>query len=160
MFRNKKNNNGFTLIELLVVISIIALLTSIVLAALAEAKAKARDARRLEDMRTLQTTLTLYQNDHGGEFPLVTNGDKFGWEESINENFITKLVESKYLPSGIKDPLNTGTAPDYGFLYLYKKDDPDYPQCGTNISKILFKLETNMQNSYINCGSWRCVCLE
>jgi len=63
-FRNKKNKTpfiqAFTLIELLVVISIISLLSSIVLASLTEAKKKARDARRLQDMGQIQLALDLY----------------------------------------------------------------------------------------------------
>lgn len=51
---NKKYKKGFTLIELLVVVAIIGLLSSIVLTSLNSARAKARDARRLSDMKTLQ----------------------------------------------------------------------------------------------------------
>ena len=55
-----KRPSGFTLIELLVVISIIGLLASVVLVSLNGARAKARNARRLADIKQLQTALELY----------------------------------------------------------------------------------------------------
>ena len=67
--RNK--NKGFTLIELLVVIAIIGLLASVVLLALNSARAKARDAKRLADVRQLASAMELFFNDKGG-YP--TNG--------------------------------------------------------------------------------------
>jgi prepilin-type N-terminal cleavage/methylation domain-containing protein len=56
----KKNQKGFTLIELLVVIAIIGLLSTLAVVALNNARQKARDARRLSDVKQLQTALELY----------------------------------------------------------------------------------------------------
>lgn len=58
MYTNPKR--GFTLIELLVVISIIALLTLGILAALDAARAKGRDAERISDLKQIQVALELY----------------------------------------------------------------------------------------------------
>ncbi len=51
---------GFTLIELLVVIAIIGILSSVVLASLSTARTKARDTRRIEDIKQIETALALY----------------------------------------------------------------------------------------------------
>ncbi len=69
----KKNNHGFTLIELLVVISIIALLSTIVLASLQTARAKSRDAKRIELVKEYANALELYRTDNG-TYPVVTTG--------------------------------------------------------------------------------------
>jgi prepilin-type N-terminal cleavage/methylation domain-containing protein len=68
--RNKKQQ-GFTLIELLVVIAIIGLLASVVLLALNSARAKSRDAKRVADIRQIQSGLELYFNDCGSYPPLA-----------------------------------------------------------------------------------------
>jgi prepilin-type N-terminal cleavage/methylation domain-containing protein len=57
-------DRGFTLIELLVVIAIIGMLASVVLASLNGARQKGRDARRLSDIKEVQTSLELYYNDN------------------------------------------------------------------------------------------------
>ena len=51
---------GFTLVELLVVIAIIALLSTLSVVALNSARAKARDARRLSDIKQIRTALEMY----------------------------------------------------------------------------------------------------
>lgn len=63
---------GFTLIELLVVVAIIGLLAAIAVVALNNSRAKARDARRLADVRQMQTALELYYLDNS-KYPKLTN---------------------------------------------------------------------------------------
>ena len=53
------NYKGFTLIELLVVISIIGILSSLVVVSLNDARAKARDARRLSDIRQMANVFAI-----------------------------------------------------------------------------------------------------
>ena len=57
--------SGFTLIELLVVISIIALLTSVVMGQLNNAKAKARDRALVSGIHEIQTALEMYKSKYG-----------------------------------------------------------------------------------------------
>ena len=72
---------GFTLIELLVVIAIIALLSTLAVVALGSAREKARDAKRLSDIKQVQTALELYYTDKS-DYPagtvLVLGGDSAG----------------------------------------------------------------------------------
>ena len=58
-----KKNKGFTLIELLVVIAIIGLLASIVLVSLGPARARARDAKRISDIRQISLAMELCRSD-------------------------------------------------------------------------------------------------
>lgn len=60
-----KKHRGFTLIELLVVIAIIGLLSTLSVVSLNNARARARDARRVSDVKQIQTALELYYNDVG-----------------------------------------------------------------------------------------------
>lgn len=54
---------GFTLVELLVVIAIIGMLSTLAVVALGSARSKARDARRISDIKQIQTGLELYYAD-------------------------------------------------------------------------------------------------
>ncbi len=65
---------GFTLVEILVVVSIIALLASILFASFAQARARARDSKRIQDLLEVQKALELYFSKHG-EYPAspITN---------------------------------------------------------------------------------------
>lgn len=62
------NKKGFTLIELLVVIAIIGLLSTLAVIALGSAREKSRDAKRLSDLKQVQTALELYYTDNN-EYP-------------------------------------------------------------------------------------------
>lgn len=56
---------GFTLIELLVVIAIIGLLSTLAVVALQGARVKSRDAKRVADIKQVQTALELFANAEG-----------------------------------------------------------------------------------------------
>jgi prepilin-type N-terminal cleavage/methylation domain-containing protein len=62
---SKNSIKGFTLIELLVVVAIISLLSSIVLAAMQEARAKARDAKRFLEIKSLVNAVEIFRTDKG-----------------------------------------------------------------------------------------------
>ena len=59
----RKNKKGFTLIELLVVIAIIGLLASIVLVSMGPARKKARDTRRMADLRQVSSGMEMCYDD-------------------------------------------------------------------------------------------------
>ena len=90
------NKKGFTLIELLVVVAIIGLLASIVLASLNTARAKTRNAKRAQDIKTMQTVLELYRSNNNGKVPVATGwkcsdcvGGSYGDPTFFINNFVT-----------------------------------------------------------------------
>lgn len=64
---------GFTLIELLVVISIIAILMAMAVASYSNAQIKARDARRISDMKNIQSAMEQAYSV-GGVYPDIVSG--------------------------------------------------------------------------------------
>lgn len=68
------NKKGFTLIELLIVVAIIGLLSTLAVVALGSARVKARDSKRLADLKQLQTALELYYTDNNA-YPSGTSAD-------------------------------------------------------------------------------------
>jgi len=98
-FMQKK---AFTLIELLVVISIIGMLSSIVLASLNTARAKARDVRRKSDMGQISKALWLYYDANNRTMPQNTGGG-----DSCGANYtgaMQILVNQGHLPKIPTDP--------------------------------------------------------
>lgn len=88
---------GFTLIELLVVIAIIGLLSSVVLASMNSARSKSRDARRKQDIKSLQVALELiYDATTPNAYPSTTSGT----EVVISST----QISSTYMSRVPKDP--------------------------------------------------------
>lgn len=71
MKKNKKN--GFTLFELLVSISIIAILTALASVAFSGAQKKARDSRRVQDIKAVQTAAEQYYSQSTFVYPASTD---------------------------------------------------------------------------------------
>lgn len=74
--KTKGGNSGFTLIELVVVMAIIAILTSLSVYNFAQARAKARDISRKNDLKQYANALEAYKADHTaypGDLPTLKN---------------------------------------------------------------------------------------
>ncbi len=99
------NKKGFTLIELLVVIAIIGLLSTLAVVALGSARVKARDSRRLSDLKQIQTGLELYYTDQNS-YP-AGDGVNLATTDYICLNaagFTTLDCANPYMPKVPADP--------------------------------------------------------
>ncbi len=65
MENTQRQRNAFTLVELLVVISIIGLLSTIAIVSLTSARMKARDTKRIADIRQISLAMQMYRQDNG-----------------------------------------------------------------------------------------------
>lgn len=106
-----KKQKGFTLIELLVVIAIIGLLSTLAVVALNNARQKSRDAKRISDIKQIQTSLELYFNDANGYPELVTTGNTLEYDNTIYMSIVPDNPE----------PRTDGPCP--GIDYAYTQDD-------------------------------------
>ncbi len=82
---------AFTLVELLVAVSIIGLLASIVIASLNNSRQKARDSRRVADIREIRSALELYYTDVR-EYP----DDIYAVSGSIAGKYISTVSKDTY----------------------------------------------------------------
>lgn len=69
----KRSYKGFTLIELLVVIAIIGLLSTLAVVALNSARQRSRDAKRVADIRQIQTAMELAFSETSA-YPIANAG--------------------------------------------------------------------------------------
>lgn len=100
-----KKSKGFTLMELLVVIAIIALLVVLIIAGLSAARSRARDSRRKQDIRSIQTGLAVYYGDNQ-QYPdkpnyligYTHNKTSEGPDYSGLEDFANEMDFSQSLP--------------------------------------------------------------
>jgi len=139
-FLNTKNKSeGFTLIELLVVIAIIGLLSSIVLVSLNSARGKARDAKRVSDLKQISLALELYYHDNG-TYPIGSCISSPWWKcwGSAGE---PRLLPATYIPIMPQDPSfkdngNACGADDGSRLYAYYSDNGQRYILATNLENI------------------------
>ena len=115
MKKDKRNQEkGFTLIELLVVLAIIAILATVAMAGLNSARAKGRDAKRLADIKQLQSALELCF-DNGVGYPLAGGAGDIGTASLL----LTTNCASASVPfSTYMNPLPTNPLPG-GASYQY-----------------------------------------
>ncbi len=119
---------GFTLIELLIVIAIIGILSSVVLSALSNARAKSRDTSRITALNEVRTALELYHFDNG-KYPGATLGSYARTTDTANggdcgyqNNWCNlEIALAPYIKSLPRDKLG---GPAIEGRFVYKSNSP------------------------------------
>ena len=141
----KQYKKGFTLIELLVVIAIIGILSTMAVVSLGSARTKARDSKRLADIRSVQTAVEIYYTDQGvypgaaatNGCPIATtiegcclndvSGGEGGWKTAPNCTVGSTLITVPL------DPRNTQTWDNYIYSTTGTPANQYYVQFGLEL---------------------------
>jgi prepilin-type N-terminal cleavage/methylation domain-containing protein len=117
----KKNAQGFTLIELLVVIAIIGILSAVVLSSVNIARAKARDAQRLAQMKEIRSALDIFYETNQ-TYPSSTPTGFTGDDAALQ--FLASAVDGNFYLSKVPTPVGGG-----GATYIYHGVKEDGSEC-------------------------------
>jgi len=126
-----KNKKCFTLIELLVVVAIMGLLAALAVIALNTARARARDARRVSDIKQIQTALELYYMDNYKYPPDLAPTSIEGLCLSSTSGFANPCAGVTYMGTVPANPQPMTDGDCLGSVYTYNAVDVD---AGTDLS--------------------------
>jgi prepilin-type N-terminal cleavage/methylation domain-containing protein len=137
-------SRAFTLVELLVVIAVIGLLSTIAVVSLSTSRIKARDAKRIADLKQISTAVELYISANGhlptyhSDYP--TSWCTYIWHPSYPE-FITDIAP--FMPNVPTDP----KTPHQGSDYFFRNFDGfgKYALCGN------LEQDTGKSYDYSSC---------
>ncbi len=135
---------GFSLIELLVAITVVAIISSVGFISFTSSQAKARDAKRKQDLRSLSVALNLYYAVNK-KYPAVA-GDGYYISTTNPSSWLPQLLgTNKFISSLPLDPLNTGDpklndTTSFGYSYWSNPEGT----CGS--ANTYFLLETKLEN--------------
>lgn len=98
----KTSVRGFTLIELLVVIAIIGLLSTIIAAPIQSARKKARDAKKIAELKSTQLAFEQYAESNSAQYPITI-----------------RALSPQFMPVLPTFAASTTSNPRDAFLYTY-----------------------------------------
>lgn len=141
-----KKSKGFTLIELLVVIAIIGILAGVVMVNVYNGRKSSRDAKRVTDIKAMQSALVLY-SDTCGAFPnepAWRDVSGLGLDDTCAGWIASPASSTTYLLAAPPAQLPaesgcTNSVPPDSNNYFYMGDDNSYTLSfclGTQISEI------------------------
>jgi len=113
----KIDKNGFTLIELLVVIAIIAILATISIISLSSVRLKARDVRRVADIKQVQSALELYFTYNNFYPTMITPGS------SLTDGIVTYIDR---VPSNPSPSSDGDCSANQNYIYTSSSDGTSY----------------------------------
>ena len=118
----RPDKSGFSLLELLVVIAIIAILASLLLPALAKARAKARLAQCLNNQHQISLAFLVYADENLETYPMT-----WGWNAAGGTNGLVNDWHGGTTPQDQR-PLNAFTRSLNVFHCPADRGDSNYPQ--------------------------------
>ena len=159
-----KKFRGFTIIEMMVVVAIIGALATVGLSTLNEARAKARDAIRVTDVRVIADALLAHdleyehwiengygEHDGQGYFNIAAAG--YGGGGGLGQSMAERLVETEIMEREIVDPSGakgSDVAVNYnGYMKYHCPAAPAEPQ----IIYVYARLETAPQSGSATDGT-------
>ena len=137
-----KKHNVFTLIELLVVISIIAILASMLLPALSQARERARSTNCANQLKQIGMAIIMYGDDSDSVYPIIYRGfNAYFYDPS----WLGAIIYNKYAPAkydmyycpSLKPPegSNANNLYKIGYGRLMEEDIAAYPYTNYIINK-------------------------
>jgi prepilin-type N-terminal cleavage/methylation domain-containing protein len=104
-------HRGFTIVELMVVVVVIGILAGLSVNAYNGTQQKARDTKRMNDLRQIESAVESY-GTFTGDFSTMSagaSGTEVGWFDNTYSPYVSVLeafTSAGYLNSSIVDPLN------------------------------------------------------
>ncbi len=136
----QKDKKGFTLIELLIVIAIIGLLATLAIVSLTSAQRRARDTKRVADMKSLQTGLELFWNASSRYPQLGVDANDWAGLGSALESYMTQVPT---------DPNHAD-----GDLYFYYTDNGTEYWIGSTLESSSEQALTQDVDGALNDGAY------